>query len=62
MRVLVDTSKRGTRDAHVIALASMPDIHADPFDRILIAQAVVEKLPLVSRDENIAKNGIPVTW
>ena len=52
----------GIRDTHVIALASLPDIHADPFDRILIAQAVVENLPLVSKDENIAEYGIPVIW
>lgn len=36
---------------HVNWLADLPNIHADPFDRILIAQAIHEKLTIVSRDK-----------
>ena len=34
---------------------SLPHIHEDPFDRMIIAQAVTRGLPLVTRDENIHK-------
>lgn len=40
---------------HVAALSSLPPIHKDPFDRILIAQATVEGLALISADGNIAR-------
>lgn len=36
--------------AHAIAVASLPDHHADPFDRLLIAQARVENLTIVTSD------------
>lgn len=36
--------------SHVYALNSLPNHHRDPFDRILIAQAMVEKIPLLSID------------
>ena len=35
---------------HIYALAGLPNHHRDPFDRILIAQAIVEKIPIVSID------------
>ena len=40
---------------HIPALASLPPIHKDPFDRMLIAQASVEGLTLVSMNADIAK-------
>ena len=52
----------GIRLIHVIALDRLPDIHKDPFDRILVAQAQVEKLPLVSKDTRLAQYGIPIVW
>jgi len=36
--------------AHALATGSLPPIHADPFDRIMIAQAGVEGLTFVTRD------------
>ena len=39
---------------HAQLAGCLPDIHKDPFDRMLIAQAVVEKLTLVTRDTLIA--------
>ena len=36
-------------------LGTLPNIHKDPFDRIFIAQAITEKLILVTRDEVIAR-------
>jgi hypothetical protein len=38
-------------------LADLPRIHCDPFDRMLIAQARFEQLPLLSRDRAIADYG-----
>ena len=36
--------------AHAAAVSTLPDLHKDPFDRILIAQAIVEGITLVSGD------------
>ena len=36
--------------AHTLAIANLPQIHKDPFDRLLITQANVEKLTLLSAD------------
>lgn len=41
--------------AHASAVRNLPDIHKDPFDRMLIAQAQVETLILVSRDPLIER-------
>ena len=42
---------------------TLPHIHEDPFDRIIIAQAMVRGLPLVTKDENIAQyDGVEVVW
>ncbi|HEU0144986.1 MAG TPA: type II toxin-antitoxin system VapC family toxin [Nitrososphaera sp.] len=35
---------------HAAAVATLPFQHRDPFDRLLIAQAMVEKMPIVSID------------
>jgi PIN domain nuclease of toxin-antitoxin system len=50
------------RAAHVVALAALTDIHKDPFDRILVAQSIVEKMPLVTKDAHLAKYGIQIIW
>lgn len=36
---------------HILQVEALPSVHRDPFDRMLIAQAIVEELTLVSRDE-----------
>ncbi len=41
--------------AHAAAIASLPPIHKDPFDRMLVAQATVERLTLVASDPVVAK-------
>lgn len=43
---------------HALAVKELPNIHADPFDRLLIAQAKVEGLSLVTSDKNILKYDI----
>lgn len=41
--------------AHAAAAGSLPAVHADPFDRMLVAQAAVERMHLVSHDRLLAK-------
>ena len=43
---------------HALAVQSLPEIHRDPFDRLLIAQAKHEGFKLVSRDPNVPRYGI----
>ncbi len=40
--------------AHAVALAALPPLHADPFDRMLVAQAIVEPMALITSDERLA--------
>jgi PIN domain nuclease of toxin-antitoxin system len=47
---------------HIDALSRLPNHHRDPFDRLLIAQAIQESLMLVTSDETIAKYAVPVLW
>ena len=42
---------------HATVVESLPLIHGDPFDRMLVAQALVEGCTLVTHDDNIAKYG-----
>ncbi len=46
------------RSDHALAVGHLPPIHNDPFDRILIAQAHVENITLLTMDEKLA--GYPV--
>jgi len=41
---------------------SLPLIHRDPFDRILIATAIVEKMTIITADTNIARYGVSHVW
>lgn len=45
---------------HAVAVESLPALHADPFDRILVAQAVTEPMRLLSRDATVAGYGAMV--
>jgi PIN domain nuclease of toxin-antitoxin system len=47
---------------HVYGLATLPSHHKDPFDRLLIAQAVVENLTLVSADRGFALYPVTLVW
>ena len=39
--------------AHAAAVAALPDLHKDPFDRILVAQAIVEGVTLLTADQAV---------
>jgi PIN domain nuclease of toxin-antitoxin system len=43
------------RPQHIAAVSGLPPIHKDPFDRMLIAQAMAEGLSLVTTDGEIAR-------
>ena len=46
--------------AHVVALDLLPPLHKDPFDRMLIAQALVEGIMLLTADANLARYPGPI--
>ena len=48
------------RGAHVLAVGSLPDLHKDPFDRMLIAQAGVEGYTLLTSDHQLAQYPGPI--
>ena len=50
------------RASHVTALAALPLLHRDPFDRILVAQAVAEGLDFVTNDESISGYQVRTIW
>lgn len=45
---------------HAVAVASLPDHHDDPFDRLLIAQARVEGLTILTSDAAFDDYGVPL--
>lgn len=45
---------------HAAALMSLPPLHKDPFDRMLVAQATIEGLTLVTSDPAVAKYPGPI--
>ena len=47
---------------HALRVASLPRVHNDPFDRMLVAQAQVEGLPILTSDANIARYEVEVIW
>ncbi|MDO9303603.1 MAG: type II toxin-antitoxin system VapC family toxin [Anaerolineales bacterium] len=48
--------------SHIFALDSLPNHHKDPFDRLLIAQAIVEGAALVSADPLVKQYPVSVEW
>ena len=50
------------RLSHVAGVANLPQHHRDPFDRLLVATALAEKLTIVSADRACKRYGVPVIW
>ena len=50
------------RASHISTLASLPAVHKDPFDRMLIAQALAEGLDFVTSDAQAAAYPIRTIW
>lgn len=47
---------------HVYAVYGLPMLHKDPFDRMLIVQAIAEGLVLVTKDEDIHRYEVKWVW
>lgn len=50
------------RAVHADTVRTLPRLHRDPFDRMLVAQASVEDLAIVSRDAALSAYKVPVVW
>ncbi len=48
--------------AHVWGVADLPHHHRDPFDRLLISQALLDGLVVATADTAFARYGVPVRW
>ncbi len=47
---------------HLLTLSELPPHHSDPFDRIIVSQAVTENLTLLSKDRGLKKYKIKQQW
>ena len=48
--------------SHALHVFQLPDLHRDPFDRILIAQARLEEIPIITRDSAISQYDVETIW
>ena len=47
---------------HIRATMNLPHIHRDPFDRMLIAQAMIDDMAIMTADANIVKYNVRICW
>jgi PIN domain nuclease of toxin-antitoxin system len=47
---------------HLLALSKLPNHHGDPFDRLIISQAIAEKFVLITRDKELKKYKVKQQW
>jgi PIN domain nuclease of toxin-antitoxin system len=50
------------RMPHAITLSTLPFHHRDPFDRLLIATAIVEDLTILTNDPEMGKYAVNIAW
>ena len=48
--------------SHALYVCKLPPIHQDPYDRLLIAQSILEDLPILTSDLEIRKYEVGVIW
>jgi PIN domain nuclease of toxin-antitoxin system len=48
--------------SHVLASEALPCHHRDPFDRLLVAQGQVERLPIITRDPQVRRYSVETVW
>ncbi len=53
---------QGITFPHVCKVATLPLLHRDPFDRILVAQSQIEQLTLMTADEILTKYSVDLFW
>jgi len=69
LRQLVETARKGQgirllpiELEHALHVAQLPFHHRDPFDRLIVAQALVEGMTILSRDESLDRYGVQRVW
>jgi PIN domain nuclease of toxin-antitoxin system len=50
----------GIHPRHLAELETLPPLHRDPFDRMLVAQARAEGMPVITGDRTLARYGVRV--
>ena len=58
----LDFERLPIKPGHFEVLRTLPLFHRDPFDRLLISQATVEELAVISSDGAFPKYGVDVVW
>ena len=48
--------------AHTYRVSNLEFIHRDPFDRIIVAQSIEEKMQIITKDRDINKYQVETTW
>ncbi|MBF0103282.1 MAG: type II toxin-antitoxin system VapC family toxin [Desulfobacterales bacterium] len=48
--------------SHTLQLVNLPLYHRDPFDRLIIAQAMTENMVVITKDENFKNYPIQIVW
>ena len=48
--------------SHALRAGALPEIHTDPFDRLLVAQGQIEGLPILTADPAIARYEVETIW
>ncbi|MCA9980710.1 MAG: type II toxin-antitoxin system VapC family toxin [Anaerolineales bacterium] len=47
---------------HAAQIYRLPDIHRDPFDRLLVVQSQIENMPLLTGDSTLASYQVEIVW
>ena len=47
---------------HLDEISKLPPIHGDPFDRLIISQAITENLVIITKDGTIPQYNVKVLW
>jgi len=48
--------------SHALRVYVLPDLHRDPFDRLLVSQSQMEGMPIITADENIRRYDVETIW
>jgi len=59
---VLDIHELPVTTSHALAASSLPPHHADPWDRMLVAQAQLEQVPILTRDRRIGRYDVETIW
>jgi PIN domain nuclease of toxin-antitoxin system len=48
--------------SHALRVYDLPELHRDPFDRLLIVQSQMEGMPILTADENLRRYAVELLW